>query len=174
MYNRVAFLVERAQDDVVPSEERPGHALPLLLLDAFRNIIDSLHQELAQHGHPDVRPVHGFALQAIGRGSGTATGLARALGVSRQAAAKTVRGLEQLDYIERETDPKDRRSQRLVLTRRGREVLELSAAFLTTVRTSWVERLGASTVNDLEDALRTVGARPEVADTIDLPGWLTG
>jgi DNA-binding MarR family transcriptional regulator len=156
------------------SEDRPGYALPLLLLDGFRTIIDTLHRELARQGHPDVRPVHGFALQAIGRGSGTVTELARALGVTKQAAAKTVRGLEQLDYIERAVDPADRRSQRLVLTGRGTEVLALSATALAAVRASWVDRLGASAVDDLEGALETVVGRPDVAGTMDLPGWLSG
>ena len=43
-----------------------GFELPLLLFGGFRSIIDELHAELARRGHPDLRPAHGFALQAIG------------------------------------------------------------------------------------------------------------
>ncbi|HXO23629.1 MAG TPA: hypothetical protein VN870_03555, partial [Streptosporangiaceae bacterium] len=32
-----------------------------------------LHAELARRGHPDLRPAHGFALQAIGPSGATAT-----------------------------------------------------------------------------------------------------
>ena len=38
------------------------------ILRAGRAAIDELHRRLAQRGHPDVRPAHGYAFQAIGRG----------------------------------------------------------------------------------------------------------
>ena len=50
-----------------------GFELPLLLFGGFRSIIDELHAELARLGHPDLRPAHGFALQAIGPRGATAT-----------------------------------------------------------------------------------------------------
>jgi hypothetical protein len=43
-----------------------GYELPLLLFAGFRSVIDELHAELARQGHPDARPAHGFAMQAIG------------------------------------------------------------------------------------------------------------
>jgi hypothetical protein len=49
------------------SSDPPGFELPLRLLLGFRVLIDRLHAELARQGHPDVRPVHGFVLQAVGR-----------------------------------------------------------------------------------------------------------
>ena len=36
------------------------------ILRAGRAAIDELHRRLAQRGHPDVRPAHGYAFQAIG------------------------------------------------------------------------------------------------------------
>ena len=56
-----------------PSEDEPGFALPLLLFAGFRTLIDRLHAELAVQGHPELRPAHGFALQAIGRAGTTAS-----------------------------------------------------------------------------------------------------
>lgn len=156
------------------SEIRPGYALPLLLLNGFRTIIEELHRELARQGHPDVRPAHGFAMQAISRGSDTVTGLARALGVTKQAAAKTAQGLERLGYIKRAADPTDRRSQRLVPTVLGADMLQLSATVLAAIRADWATRLGGSEVDDLEDALRAVVGPPDTAGTVDLPGWLAG
>src|SRR5580658_491145 len=69
--------------------ERSGFELPLLLVGAFRSLIDELHAELARQGHDLARPVHGFALQAIGPEGVTVSELGRRLGVSKQAAAKT-------------------------------------------------------------------------------------
>src|SRR5258707_14036679 len=67
-----------------------GFELPLLLFGGFRSIIDELHAELARRGHPEVRPAHGFALQAIGLDGATATEAGRRRGVSKQAAGKTI------------------------------------------------------------------------------------
>ena len=47
-------------------QDPPGWELPLLLFAGFRSLIDQLHASLAAQGHPDVRPVYGFAMQAIG------------------------------------------------------------------------------------------------------------
>lgn len=82
-----------------------GFELPLLLFAGFRSIIDELHRELAEHGHRDVRPAYGFALQAVGRDGATASEIGRRLGVSKQAAGKTVEKLEGLGYVERVDDP---------------------------------------------------------------------
>ena len=76
--------------------DEPGWVLPLLLFGGFRALIDRLHDELARQGHPDMRPAYGFAMQAIGRDGATASELGRRLGVSKQAAGKTVDRLVQL------------------------------------------------------------------------------
>ena len=76
-----------------------GFELPVLLFAGFRSIIDELHAELARRGHPDLRPAHGFALQAIGPGGATAAETGRRLGISKQAAGKTIDRLEELGYV---------------------------------------------------------------------------
>ena len=81
---------------------RPGFELPLLLAGAFRELIDNLHAELGKHGHGQARPLHGFALQAIGPDGATVSELGRRLGVTKQAAAKTAASLEQIGYIARQ------------------------------------------------------------------------
>src|SRR5690348_17181097 len=89
--------------------QRPGYELPLLLIAGFRTLIDELHAELARQGHPDARPAYGFAMQAIGPGGATASEVGRRLGVSKQAAGKTIDRLEELGYAERFDDPTDGR-----------------------------------------------------------------
>jgi len=66
-----------------------GYELPLLLFGGFRSVIDELHAELARRGHPDMRPGHGFAMQAVGLDGATASELGKRLGVSKQAGGKT-------------------------------------------------------------------------------------
>src|SRR5690606_18570415 len=76
-------VVDQTVNQVVDSVDGPGWLLPLLLFGGFRTLIDRLHAELAQEGHPDVRRAYGFAMQAIGPDGATATELGRRLGVSK-------------------------------------------------------------------------------------------
>ncbi|MFI7577337.1 MarR family winged helix-turn-helix transcriptional regulator [Micromonospora sp. NPDC049497] len=152
--------------------ERPGFLLPLLLLAGFRTLIDDLHEELARQGHPDLRPLHGFVLQAVGPDGTTATDLGQRLGISKQAAGKTVDRLVALDYIERVDDPRDARRRLVRLTPRGLDGLRRSAAVFDQLRRRWVEALGPDRVTAMEDDLRAV--TPADFFRLDVPGWFGG
>ncbi|OLF17963.1 MarR family winged helix-turn-helix transcriptional regulator [Actinophytocola xanthii] len=150
-------------------DNAPGYELPLLLFAGFRALIDGLHAELARQGHTEARPVHGFALQAVGPDGATATEVARRLGVSKQAAGKTVDRLERLGYVERVEDRGDARRKLVRLTPRGIDLLARSAAIFDELRGEWVRVLGAGRVRDLEQALRRVV--PPAAMRLDAAGW---
>jgi DNA-binding MarR family transcriptional regulator len=155
----------------MPPGERAGFELPLLLVGAFRSLIDELHRTLSESGHHDARPLHGFALQAIGPDGCTASELGRRLGVSKQAAAKTVASLERVGYIRREPDPGDARAVRLLRTARGEEMLTLSAAFFGAYRTRLIQTLGPGQVAELEDGLQEMAGAIE--DSLrGFPGWM--
>jgi DNA-binding MarR family transcriptional regulator len=147
-----------------------GYELPLLLFGGFRSIIDELHAELAGRGHQDMRPAHGFAMQAIGLGGATATEVGRRLGISKQAAGKTVERLESLGYAARAGDGADRRRKLVRLTPRGIEALTLSAAIFSDIRARWARTLGQEQLDDLEASLRTMA--PGETFRLDVPGWL--
>ncbi|MBA2730006.1 MAG: MarR family transcriptional regulator [Euzebyaceae bacterium] len=155
------------------ADDAPGFALPLLLLQAFRAIVDDLHEELARAGHPGVRPVHGFALQAIRPQGATAAELGRRLGVSKQAAAKTIDALERLGYAVRRGDPADGRRKLVCVTPRGVDLLELSARLLDRIRGDWAARLGQERATRLERDLATLAERDGAAHAlrVDAPGW---
>ncbi|RKT83637.1 DNA-binding transcriptional regulator, MarR family [Saccharopolyspora antimicrobica] len=151
------------------SAETPGFELPLLLFAGFRSLIDQLHAELAEQGHPDVRPAYGFAMQAIGPDGATASELGRRLGISKQAAGKTADRLEKLGYVERADDPDDARRKLLRLTDRGVDALTRSAAIFDDLRAQWAESLGADRLRDLESGLRAMV--PGNSFRLDVPGW---
>jgi DNA-binding MarR family transcriptional regulator len=153
------------------ASDRPGFELPLLLIGAFRALIDALHLELAEHGHPDARPIHGFALQAIGPEATTLSELGRRLGVSKQAATKTAAGLERLGYITREDHPNDARAIQLRRTPHGEHILSLSGEIFQRLRTAWAHELGIERVQMLENDLERIAATSR-AKLGDLPGWL--
>ncbi|MFU8854549.1 MarR family winged helix-turn-helix transcriptional regulator [Micromonospora sp. SL1-18] len=152
--------------------DRPGFALPLLLLAGFRTLIDDLHAELARQGHPDLRPAHGFVLQAVGPTGTTASDLGQRLGVSKQAAGKTVDRLVALGYLERADDPADARRKLVRLTAHGRDGLRRSAVVFDQLRDRWVAELGADRVAALEDDLHRMA--PAEVFRLDVPGWFGG
>ncbi len=151
--------------------DTPGYELPLLLFGGFRTLIDRLHARLADEGHPDMRPAHGFALQAIGAGGATASDIGRRLGVSKQAAGKTVDRLLALGYAERADDPADARRKLVRITPRGHDALARSAAIFDELRAEWAATLGADRVRDIETALRNV-VPAETAFRLDATSWL--
>ncbi|MFD6417297.1 MarR family winged helix-turn-helix transcriptional regulator [Streptomyces sp. NPDC060194] len=163
-------------NQVVESRSTPGYELPLLLFAGFRSLIDRLHAELAAQGHPDARPAHGFALQAIAAGGPvgtTASEVGRRLGVSKQAAGKTVDRLAELGYCARADDPRDARRKLVRLTARGGDVLARSAAIFDELRADWARTIGEEGLAALESALRAT-VPPDTSRRLDAATWLTG
>ncbi|SCE83055.1 MarR family winged helix-turn-helix transcriptional regulator [Micromonospora mirobrigensis] len=154
------------------TSDRPGFALPLLLLAGFRTLIDDLHAELARHGHPELRPLHGFVLQAVGDTGTTASELGQRLGVSKQAAGKTVDRMVALGYLERADDPADARRKLVRMTAKGHDGLHRSAVVFDQLRDRWVGALGADRVAAVEDDLRRMV--PADVFRLDVPGWFGG
>ncbi|MDX3194620.1 MarR family winged helix-turn-helix transcriptional regulator [Streptomyces sp. MN03-5084-2B] len=152
--------------------DTPGYELPFLLFGGFRTLIDRLHAELALRGHPDVRPSHGFAMQAVGVQGATASEIGRRLGVSKQAAGKTVERLEALGYAERADDPADARRKIVRLTAHGVDALRQSAEIFDELRADWVRTVGAERIAALENDLRAVVG--PAAYRLDAAGWLSG
>ncbi|MEO3795309.1 MarR family winged helix-turn-helix transcriptional regulator [Nonomuraea sp. B10E15] len=151
------------------SSDAPGFELPLRLLLAFRMLIDELHTELARQGHPDLRPMHGFVMQAVGPRGTTAVELGRMLGVSKQAAGKTIDTLERLGYVERTTDSHDTRRKITRLTPYGMDALNRSARIFDDLRARWAHELGEDRLHALEADLRKV--TPDGLWRLDTPGW---
>lgn len=151
-------------------EDTAGFELPLLLLGGFRSLIDDLHAELARQGHPGLRPGYGFAMQAIGARGASTSEIGRRLGVSKQAAGKTVERLAELGYVRRSQDQADRRRQTVQLTEHGWDALQRSAAVFEQLRARWAQALGPSRLRELEADLRRLV--PGHAVRLDVAGWL--
>jgi DNA-binding MarR family transcriptional regulator len=144
-------------------------AMPFLLMFAFRGLADAVNGELDEAGFPGVRSTHGYAMQAIGAGC-TSGQLAERLGVSKQAAAKTTQMLVDMDFVARERSTTDRRLSQLTPTRRGQEMLRLSAEAFLRVVSDWRARAGDDAI---DTALRALiyAPRPRRGPT-DLSGWV--
>lgn len=139
----------------------PGAELAMLLLDGFNSMTDEVVAELEKRGHIGVRAVHAFALEAIDAGADTASDLGRRLSVSKQAAAKTISGLQQLGYVERGEDPTDGRRKQLQVTPRGVELMSIGGTLFNELRDAWAAQVGTEQFNALEAHLaQLVKRRP--------------
>jgi len=139
------------------------------LLAGFRSIVDEAHRRLAERGHPNLRPVHGFTLQAVGPGS-TASEVARRLGVSKQAAAKTVDRLSEMGYVTTSADGSDARRKLIVPTSRGRDMLRRSAEVFDEIYREWGELIGSDLLDDMHDGLGRIAG--ERTFRFDHAAWL--
>jgi DNA-binding MarR family transcriptional regulator len=158
------------------SSDPPGFELPLRLLLGFHAIVDELHAELARQGHPELRPMHGFVFQTIMRTGGpqgsTASELGRALGVSKQAAGKTLDTLERLGYLRPAQDPADARRKLYTLTDRAVDALTRSERVFDQIRARWAVALGPDRLRIIEDGLRQM-TQPDLF-RLDIPNWFAG
>jgi DNA-binding MarR family transcriptional regulator len=136
-----------------------GADLALLLLGGFHAMVDDVVAELANRGHPGARAGHEFALRSIELGADTASELGRRLGVSKQAAAKTVATLEQLGYVDRQADQTDGRLKRLYVTPHGHEMMAIGGMLFDEVRDRWAAQVGIRRLEALEAHLARLTER---------------
>lgn len=140
-------------------ETSRGARLASQLLKAFTAMSAEVTDDLADRGHPGATPALHFAMEAIEHGASDASALGRALGISRQAAAKTIRSLEDLGYVDRGIDEGDARRRPLRVTDRGRDWTALGAAAFERILERLEASEGAEHVTVLEQLLERI---PEI------------
>lgn len=140
-------------------ETSRGARLASQLLKAFTAMSAEVTDDLAGRGHPGATPALHFAMEAIEHGASDASALGRALGISRQAAAKTIRSLEDLGYVDRGIDEGDARRRPLRVTDRGRDWTALGAAAFERILERLEASEGAEHVAVLEQLLERI---PEI------------
>lgn len=110
-----------------PPEDRWWERVSMsaLLRAAFRSYGDVVRQAAAEAGFDDLPRNGAYVLGATANGALEMRQLPSALGVTKQAFSQLVDTLVLRGYVERTTDPQDRRRLRLTLTPRGRQVATL-------------------------------------------------
>jgi DNA-binding MarR family transcriptional regulator len=147
---------------------RQGANLALLLLGGFRHMAGAAQAELSRRGYPGITAANELAMRAIAAGASSASELARAIGVSKQAAAKVISALEERGYVGRSDDPKDARRKLVTVTDRGTASMQEGEAILDDLRVEWRQKIGADNLARLEaDLIKLVGSRPV---DLDAPG----
>jgi DNA-binding MarR family transcriptional regulator len=130
--------------------------LARLLTMSLRLLIDDMHRRLEAQGLPELRPAHGFALNAIAEAGMTTAELAELMGVTKQGAAKLVASMIDLGFVTTAAHATDRRARLVVLTPRGRTVLTAAVEAQRAMEQELRATVGARDVTALRRTLRTL------------------
>jgi DNA-binding MarR family transcriptional regulator len=126
-----------------------------------------VQESLEAQGFSGLRFSHGYVFQHLVGDTGPTVGdLAPKLGVTQQAASKTVAELERLGYVERLADPRDARIRHVHLTRRGHEAVAAARRAREALESRLAERGGKKRLEEcrelLTELLDELGGTPAV------------
>lgn len=132
----------------------------LTLLFAALNAATSAEivRRVAEAGHPDLRPAHGYLFQHLLQGPVRVGELAEKLGMTAQGASKLVIELERLGYVERRGDPADGRNRYVALTARGHDGIAAGRAARAAITAELRAVLGEPAAAELIAALQQLAA----------------
>lgn len=121
-----------------------GEKVPLarLFLSAAGMLVDDLHAELVARGWRDVRHAWGFVLGRLSTGPASVNDLAAFLGVSKQAASKTVEHMLASGLVRISSHPEDGRRKMLEMTDEGRRFLTDVEEIYEQLEESWAGHIG--------------------------------
>jgi len=162
--------------DSAPSNYRDN--LPRHLIALSRYLQSSLMQALmTERGHRDLRMHYGPVMTLVGERGARVTELAEQLAISKQAANQVVNQIEAAGYLQRQPDPLDGRAKRIVLTRRGGQLMDDGAALLDRLESEFQRALGEQGLRRLTRNLGSLYRglalqRPSVTTRGTALGWL--
>jgi DNA-binding MarR family transcriptional regulator len=121
---------------------------------ARQRLLDGLHAA----GFTDLNASHLAILVYPGPQGLRPSELAAQRQMSRQAVNYLLGQVEELGYVERRSDPDDRRSKRIALTPRGEKARAVIRDSVAGLEREWAEALGARRFAQLKDLLADLGA----------------
>ena len=140
------------------NDEKQWHEdliLPVLLAEARKTYGRAIRKSFAAEGFDDIPKLGPRLLGGMLRFGGQPDDIAKDFGISKQAASKLVDTLVIRGYVERGTDPEDRRRLTLELTERGREAADIGWAATDRVDAELEAAVGAAAIAQMRE---TVGA----------------
>jgi DNA-binding MarR family transcriptional regulator len=113
-----------------------------LLRMPWEQVLRRMLARLHERGFDDLDAPHMNLLLYPGPQGARPSELAARRGMSKQAVNYLLGELERLGYLERRTDPDDRRSRRIVLTRRGEQAAYTIRDAVRELERDWEKELG--------------------------------
>jgi DNA-binding MarR family transcriptional regulator len=125
-----------------------------LLRRATRRYRAAVRRELDGGGFGDLAQPGFWVLDAVGSGHRTSAELVVALEITKQAVSQLVESMVRLGYLERRSDPGDRRRVLLHPTQRGTAASKAMTRAVQLVELDALQRIGADTIGGLRAGLR--------------------
>ena len=135
-------------------------ATSALLRAAFRSYGDVVRTAVAEAGFDDLPRNGAYVVGATARQTVTMQELPAALGVTKQAFSQLLDTLVLRGYVERETDPSDRRRLVLHLTDRGRALAEVVDGCGTRADAAVADLVGADALHTARRVLAAMNQLP--------------
>jgi DNA-binding MarR family transcriptional regulator len=129
--------------------------LARLFLSAAGMLVDDLHSRLAERGWKDVRHAWGFVLVRLIAGPASVNDLATFLGVSKQAASKTIVQMESHGLVRITTHAEDKRMKTVRLTPDGERFRADVEDIYSDLEAAWAEIIGREALELIRDRLVT-------------------
>ena len=144
------------------STEAPSNALgpPMigaLLRFPWEAVQEHMLRRLHENGFADFDASYLIVAQYPGPQGERPSDLAARLRISKQALNHLLGQLEHRGYLERQPDPDDKRSKRIVLTPRGAEAATTIREAVAEMEEIWTRQLGLKRFNQLRTLLRALG-----------------
>jgi DNA-binding MarR family transcriptional regulator len=137
----------------VTTDANPYHFGDLLAL-ARQSWIHRMAAELEDRGFADYRPSDAATLRRLRRGPGSVGELGVHLGVTRQAARKVARGLEERGYADTQANADDARKLDVVLTSAGRAYADAIVEVITRLNRAVAAQVTADQLAAADAVLR--------------------
>ena len=123
--------------------------IPALLRASRGAYGHAVRVRLAAAGFDDLPRNGPYVIGGMANHGGTAAGLVRELGVSKQAASQLIDALVLRGYLERDVDPEDRRRLTIALTERGRAAAAAVRAGVESIDDELQEKLSPAELQGL-------------------------
>jgi len=140
----------------LPVDVRVDAVLQLQLIG--RLLADRTMHELWQAGFDDLRESDGYVFQHLVPGPIAVTELAARLGVTQQAASKSVADLEGRGYVVRKSAPDDARYRLVDLSERGKQVIKKTRSIRAALEKELLTRVGAKDAPRFAKTLADIAA----------------
>ena len=126
--------------------------LSYLALFLWHRVNELVVERLIKAGYSNVRETHGYVVQHLIGGERSISDLARRMGVSQQAASKTIAEMAHLGILELTTAP-DRRAKMVRISERGWESIHLSRRARAQIDRRLTKAIGIDRHQQAKDCL---------------------
>jgi DNA-binding MarR family transcriptional regulator len=127
--------------------------LGALLRIPWEAVQQHMLERLHERGFDDFDRAYFAVFRYPGPQGARPTDVAARLGISKQALNYLLHELERLGYLEREPDPDDLRSKRIVITKRGIAAVGVIRDAVAEMETAWAKQLGPKRFTQLRNLL---------------------